>query len=346
MQARVAHGILAAAILAAGLGGLYAFHRALTPHRRPRVETAKPADIVRIGYFANITHAVPLLGLADGDFARALGPGVRLERVEFGAGPSAVEALFAGSIDMAYVGPNPALNAHLRSRGEVKVIAGAARGGAALVVRRGVGSAAEIRRLATPQLGNTQDVAARAWLRAQGLLDVKVIPLRPPDQLTALVKGEIDAAWTVEPWVSRLVLDAGGRVLVDERDLWPDGRFPTTLLVAGRRFVEANPDLVRRWLRAHVEVVGRLQSSPDARARVNAELGRLVGKPLSEGVLREAFGRMEPTWDPLPAALRQNARQAFELDYLDKVPPDVENLFDLAPLERVLREAGLPPLAR
>lgn len=338
MRARLKNGLLAAAVLVAGTASLYAFHRARSPHRtEPREGPSRPAEVLRVGYFPAVTHAVPLLGFADGDFARAAGPAVHVERIEFSAGPSAVEALFAGSIDMAYVGPNPALNAYLRSRGRIRVVAGAASGGAALVVREGIGGVRDIRRLATPQLGNTQDVSARAWLRKHEGAAVDIVPLRPPDQLTTFLKGDIDAAWTVEPWVSRLVAEGGGRVLVDERDLWPDGRFPTTLLVVDRRFLEANPEIVRRWLSAHADVVRRLRSEPDARGRVNAELGRLVGKPLAPAVLEGAFGRMEFTWDPMLEALKRSARQAYDLGYLGKEAPELADLFDPEPLREALR---------
>jgi NitT/TauT family transport system substrate-binding protein len=350
MRAQLKSGVLALVIAFGGSALLYAVHRAREPHRRPAGNGPVAASTtVRVGYFPNLTHAVPLLGLSQGDFARTLGPGVRIEKMEFNAGPSAVEALFAGSVDMAYVGPNPAINAHQRAPGSVRIVAGAASGGASLVVR----GDAEIRgpedlkgrRLATPQLGNTQDVAARAWLRGRAMKDVEVIPVKNPDQLTAFLQKDIDAAWTVEPWVSRLVREAGGRVLLDERELWPGGRFPTTVLLVERRFLEANPGLVRAWLKAHVEVVERAKADPAAARRaLNAELQRLTGKALKAEVLEDAWSRFETTWDPLPAALDRNARQAFDEGYLGKEPPDLRGLFDLGPLNDVLRAAGRVPL--
>ena len=350
MRAQLRSGLLALAVLAAGVGALYGLHRLRAPHRKPMLAgTGQAARVVRVGIFPNVTHAVPLLGLAQGDFARALGPEVRIETVEFNAGPSAVEALFAGSIDLAYIGPNPAINAHQRQPGSVRIVAGAADGGASLVVRgdAGIASPADLkgRKLATPQLGNTQDVAARAWLREKGLEGVALLPMRNPDQLSAFLQKDIDAAWTVEPWVSRLVREAGGRILLDERELWPGRRFPTTLLLVDRRFLETNPLLLRNWLRAQVEVVERAQADPAAARRaLNAELARLTGKALKAEVLEDAWSRFSLTWDPLPEALERNARQAFELGYLGKTPPDLQGLFDLGPLNDVLRAAGRPPL--
>jgi NitT/TauT family transport system substrate-binding protein len=350
MKAQLKSGLLALAVLLAGVGALYGVHRARAPHRKPLLPGhGRAAKIVRVGVFPNVTHAVPLLGLESGAFARALGPDIRIQAVEFNAGPSAVEALFAGSIDMTYVGPNPAINAHQRARGAVRVVAGAASGGASLVVREdaGVAGPADLkgRKLATPQLGNTQDVAARAWLKEKGVEGVQILPIRNPDQLTAFLQKDIDAAWAVEPWASRLVREAGGRVLLDERELWPGGRFPSTVLLVDRRFLEANPGLVRAWLRAHVEVVDHVRAAPaEARREINAVLARLTGKPLRPEVLEDAWGRFECTWDPLPAALERAARQAFEAGFLGKEAPDLRELFELGPLNDVLHAGGRAPL--
>ena len=186
--------------------------------------------VIRVGAFPNITHAQPMIGKANGWFEKAMGPNVKIEWNSFNAGPSAIEALFAGAIDVTYVGPNPAINGYVRSNGEaLRIIAGATSGGAALVVRgdSGINKAEDFhgKRIASPQMGNTQDVALRAWLKSQGLKtrdkggDVQVMPIANPDQLTLFLKKEIDAAWAPEPWASRLVHDAGGRIFLDERTL-------------------------------------------------------------------------------------------------------------------------------
>lgn len=354
---RIGGTLLGAVVFAAGASLLTLAHgwgekrlAGLPSHYRPPAPARRDDGRVpvRVGYFPNVTHAQALVGLSDGTFERALGPGAALEAISFNAGPAAVEALLGGSIDLAYVGPNPVINAHLRARGTaVRVIAGAATGGSALVVRhaaaiRGPADLAG-RRMATPQIGSTQDVAARHWLRENGVRGAQVWTLQNADALSLFRRGEIDAAWTAEPWVSRLVREAGGRVLVDERSLWPEGRYSTALLIVGTRFLEDHPDLVRRWLAAHVELTRRIEDDPaGAQAAVNAQLKRLLGQALATETLADAFGRFKVTWNPLPATLQVSADRAFQQGFLGKTPPALSGLFALDPLNEVLREAGLP----
>src|SRR5467141_886258 len=197
---------------------------------------------VRVGAFPNLTHPQAMVGKANGSFAKAMGPNVTIDWKTFNAGPSAIEALFAGAIDMTYVGPNPTITGYVRSNGEVlRVIAGAASGGASLVVRNdsGIQKPEDLhgKKVASPQMGNTQDVALRAWLKTHGMKssdkggDVQVIPLANPDQLTLFLKKQLDAAWAPEPWPTRLVREGNARVFLDERDLWPQGQFVTTHLI-------------------------------------------------------------------------------------------------------------------
>ncbi len=211
------------------------------------------STVVRVGAFPNITHAQPMVGKATGWFEKALGPNVKIEWQSFNAGPSAVEALFAGAIDMAYMGPNPALTGYVRSQGEaLKIVSGAASGGASLVVRAdsGIQKPEDFhgKKVASPQLGNTQDVALRAWLKAHGLKttdkggDVQVLPIANADQLTLFLKKQLDAAWAPEPWATRLIREGNGRLFLDERDLWPDRQFVTTNLVVSTKFLKAHPD--------------------------------------------------------------------------------------------------------
>ena len=238
---------------------------------------------LRVGYFPNITHAQGVIGSQStrekhGWFEQRLGPDVTIQWYAFNAGPSAMEAIFAGSIDLTYVGPNPALNAYIRSQGdEIRVLAGAAFGGAALVVPGDgrISRANQFKglRLGTPQLGNTQDVAARAWLRQQGFKttltggDVMVLPTANPDQLTLFQQGKLDAVWTVEPWVSRLELEANGRIFLEQPDA------VTTVLVARVKFLRSHPDLVAKFTAAHRELTAWLNRHPDeARAQVRAGL--------------------------------------------------------------------------
>jgi NitT/TauT family transport system substrate-binding protein len=312
--------------------------------------------VVRVGYFPNLTHAQALIGLADGAFQKALGPDVLIEPYLFNAGPSAVEALFAGSIDLTYIGPNPAINAYVKSKGEAaRIVAGACSGGAGLVVRAGtdIKGPADFhgKRIATPQLGNTQDVAARIWLKRNGLPwkekggDVDVIPLRNPDQLTLFLKKDIDAAWAVEPWVSRLIVEAGGLLFLDERSLWPRGQFATVQLLASTRFIQQFPDLLARWLTAHVDLTAWIKAHPQqAKESINREIERLTGKGFRTAVLEQAFGRVEFTYDPIKSSLESSATAAYELGFLGKERPNLRHISDLAPLKAVLKQKGLTAL--
>ena len=308
--------------------------------------------VVRVGAFPNITHAQAMIGKANGAFEKALGNDVKVEWKSFNAGPSAIEALFAGAIDMTYVGPNPAINGYVRSNGEaLRIVAGATSGGAALVVRADsrVTKAEDFhgKRIASPQLGNTQDVSLRAWLKANGLKtrdkggDVEVMPVANPDQLTLFLKKEIDAAWAPEPWASRLIHEANGRILLDERTIWPNGQFLTTELVVGTKFLKARPDLVKKWLRAHVELTGWINAHPgEAKQVLNQQIQKETGKALAPAVLDDAFGRIEVTYEPLRGALEHAAQLAFDAGFLGRQMPDLSRLYDLTLLNEVLTEAG------
>jgi NitT/TauT family transport system substrate-binding protein len=310
------------------------------------------AVVIRVGAFPNITHSQAMVGKANGWFEKAMGPNAKIEWQSFNAGPSAIEALFAGAIDMTYVGPNPAINGYVRSNGEaLRIIAGATSGGAALVVRgdSGINGPQDFhgKRIASPQQGNTQDVALRAWLKSNGLKtrdkggDVVVMPIANPDQLTLFLKKEIDAAWAPEPWASRLVHEAGGRVLVDERSLWPNGQFLTTELIVSTKFLQSHPDLVKTWLKAHVELTDWINgNASQARQILNQQIQKETGKPLATGVLDDAFARMQVTYDPLRGQLMRAAQSAFDAGFLGRQMPDLSHLYDLTLLNQVLAEKG------
>jgi NitT/TauT family transport system substrate-binding protein len=311
---------------------------------------------IRVGAFPNITHAQPMVGKANGWFEKAMGPNVKIEWKSFNAGPSAIEAVFAGSLDMTYIGPNPAINGYVRSNGEaLRIIAGATSGGAALVVRgdSGIDKPEDFhgKRIASPQMGNTQDVALRAWLKSQGLKtrdkggDVAVIPVANPDQLTLFLKKEIDAAWAPEAWASRLVHEAGGRIFLDERTLWPNGQFLTTGLVVSTNFLNSHPDLVQKWLRAHVELTGWINGHvPEAKQLLNQQIQKETGKALSADVLNDSFGRMQVTYDPLRGPLQRAAQSAFDAGFLGRQMPDLSRIYDLTLLNQVLTEEGKKPI--
>jgi NitT/TauT family transport system substrate-binding protein len=310
------------------------------------------ANTIRVGAFPNITHAQAMVGKANGFFDKAMGPQVKVQWTSFNAGPSAIEALFAGAIDMTYVGPNPAINGYVRSNGEaLRVVAGAASGGASLVVRNdsGINKPEDFhgKRVASPQFGNTQDVALRNWLRSQGLKsndkggDVQIVPLPNPDQLTLFLRKDLDAAWAPEPWATRLIHEGNGRLLVDERTLWPNGQFVIGLLVVNTKFLKAHPDLVKNWIRANVELTDWINGHQDeAKKLLNQQIQAETSKALPPAVLNEAFSRLQITYDPLHRALTTAAQQAFDDGFLGRQMPDLSKLYDLMLLNEVLKEKG------
>ena len=266
---------------------------------------AEPVTL-RVGHFPNITHVQALVARGmdrEGRswFGPRLGAGVTVAWYTYNAGPSAMEALFAGAIDLTYVGPSPALNAYVRARGDdIRLVSGAVRGGSALVVQpdSGLKTPADFRgkRLATPQFGNTQDVAARAWLMKGGLRitqtggDAQVVPTANPDQLALFKSKQIDAVWTVEPWVSRLEQEAGGRILVNETGT------VTTVLVSSARFLKEHRDLVAKFVAAHRELTAWIAAHPEeaqhfARAELNAEMRT----QMPSGLVASAWGRIRMT---------------------------------------------------
>ncbi|HEU5161390.1 MAG TPA: ABC transporter substrate-binding protein [Streptosporangiaceae bacterium] len=304
---------------------------------------------VTLGYFPNITHATALVGVQKGLFAKHLGGGVKLKTATFNAGPAAVEAIFSGAVDASYVGPNPSINAWAKSHGKaIKIISGAASGGAALVVKPSITSVPGLRgkKIATPQLGNTQDVALRYWLKQQGLRttkegggDVNIVPQDNAQTVQTFEQGTIDGAWVPEPYASRLIIEGNGRKLVDEKTLWPGGRFVVTDLVVRTDFMREHPDLVKRLLAASVEANAHINEHPaDAARTANDALRALTGKSLQPDVLAAAFKNVTFTNDPVAASLRVGAEHARQAGLLD--PVDLDGIYDLRPLNEVLRSGG------
>lgn len=311
---------------------------------------------VHIGHFPNLTHAQAIVAEARHDFQNAFGPNVHVDWKLFNAGTEETQALFAGAIDIAYLGPGPSLTGYVRSHGQAfRVIAGAVSGGAALVVRAdsGIHRPEDFhgKRVATPSLGNTQDIALRAWLQAHHLRtrqqggDITIVPVHNPDQLTLFLRKQIDAAWAPEPWASRLVHRAHGRVFLDERSLWPEGRFVTTEVVVNTHFLRQHPDLVRKFLVAHVAVTRWIHSHPDqARQVIARELQRETHETMLPQVLQDSLTHLEVTWDPIRSSLIQDAHEAQAAHYLPSVLPGLDGLYDLAPLNQVLTRQNLPPV--
>jgi NitT/TauT family transport system substrate-binding protein len=305
---------------------------------------------VHLGYFPNVTHATAIVGVESGIFKTALGPDT-LDTKTFNAGPAAVEALFSGAIDASYMGPNPAINAYVQSGGDgVRIISGATSGGALLVVKPSINAPADLKgkKLATPQRGGTQDVALRYWLKSNNLKadlegggDVSILPQDNAQTLETFRSGQIDGAWVPEPWATRLVQEGGGKVLVDERTLWPQGRFVTTQLVVRTKFLKDHPDAVRRLLDGQVQANELVNTNPtEAQRLVNQGITNLTGKGISDSVLQASWKNMEFTNDPVATSLTTSADHAHDVGLLDKV--DLKNIYDLSLLNQVLKTNDKP----
>jgi NitT/TauT family transport system substrate-binding protein len=303
----------------------------LVPLLVAMLHPARADTVLRIGHFPNITHAQGLVAHAlsregHGWFEQRLGPGVTIQWYIYNAGPAAMEALLAKSLDLTYVGPNPALNVYAKSEGtESRIIGGAAEGGSALVVQpdENLKTAADFRgkKLATPQLGNTQDVAARSWLIAGGLHitqmggDAQVLPTANPDQLLLFKQKQLDGVWTVEPWVSRLESEAGGKVLVEEPDAI------TTVLVARAEFLDTQRDLVRKFVAAQQELTAWIVAHPDdAQQLVRTELAAETGVAVSSDLVKHAWGRIHWVTDVKRDALENVVKSAQAVGFLRDVP--------------------------
>ena len=283
--------------------------------------------VLRIGFLPNVTHAVPMVADARGTIRD--GVHMPVQFVPFNAGPAIVEALLAGDLDAGYAGPGPAINAFIRTKGRIRVVSGVAGGGAAFVVRSDleIDEPADLsrRRVATPQIGNTQDIALRQYLWEHDLAPsdrggtVEVYPLTNADILALMRSREIDGAWVAEPWVSRLVDEAHGRVFVDETTLWDGGRHPTTLLMVNGDLLEKHPETVQALVKANHDTIAWVRGNPlEAQARVNEQLERHTGKKLRKEILASAWKRITFTEDPMPDALREVARAARRIGYLPR----------------------------
>lgn len=317
--------------------------------------TAAPAPAgtaaaeLKLGYFGNITHAPALVGVSQGKFAESLGE-TKLSTQVFNAGPAAIEALNAGAIDATYIGPNPAINSYVKSKGEsISIIAGAASGGAQLVVKPEIASAADLagKNLATPQLGGTQDVALRAWLGKEGYKtntdgsgDVAITPTENAQTLKLFQDGKLDGAWLPEPWASRLVLEAGAKVLVDEKDLWDQGEFITTVLIVNKTFAAEHPDTVKALLKGHVDSVNWLNSASEQEKStvLNAALQESAGATLPEDVIERSLQNIVYTVDPLAGTYQKLLQDGVDAGTTTQA--DITGIFDLTALNNVLDAGG------
>ena len=344
----IAAGILA--VLGAGVAVATTAANNAAPGSANAAAVTSPATELKLGYFGNITHATALVGVQKGFIAKELGD-TKLSTQVFNAGPAAIEALNAGAIDATYIGPNPAINSFVKSKGEsINIIAGAASGGAQLVVKPEITTAADLKgkTLASPQLGGTQDVALRAWLGKQGYKtntdgggDVAINPTENAQTLKLFQNGKLDGAWLPEPWASRLVLQAGAKVLVDEKDLWDGsltgkaGEFPTTILIVNKKFAAEHPQTVEALLKGHVEAVTWLNDTPAAEkaTEVNAALKEAAGKALPQEVIDRSLKNIVFTVDPLAGAFKKLLQDGVDAGTTKQA--DINGIFDLTKLNEV-----------
>jgi NitT/TauT family transport system substrate-binding protein len=332
--------ILAVALLASACGG--------DDDTAGATGAASDSVTLHLGVFPNVTHATGLVGIGEGIFERALGEN-ELDVSYFNAGPEASEALLSGAIDATYIGPNPAINAFAKSDGKaIRIVAGATSGGAFLVTKPEIAAASDLKgaTLASPQLGNTQDVALRAWLKDNGLSsdssgggDVSITPQANADTLAAFKAGDIDGAWVPEPWATRLIQEADGKVLVDERELWPGGDYVTTHIIVLTSFLDDHPDVVKQLIEGHVEANAFVNDHPDeAKTIVNDQITSATDKALPTEVLDAAWENLKFTVDPIASSLMRSADEAVALGLLDEV--DLQGIYRLDLLNGALTAKG------
>jgi NitT/TauT family transport system substrate-binding protein len=347
---RVLAGIAAAsiAVLGAGCGSS-------SPQSGSGAAGPTTTVMLLLGFLENVTHAPALIGVKEGFFTKNLGSGVTLEIYPFSSGTQEAVALQAGELDAAYLGPNPAIKAWQTSGGTlIKIISGAASGGAELVVKSGITSAAQLKgqKLATPSLGNTQDVALRYWLKIHGLTttpagggDVPITPVSPnSDAVLEFKAGQIAGGWEPAPYDAEMVAD-GGHVLVNEASLWPGGQFVTTNLVVTQNFLSEHPAVVSDLLKGQLEANSFIASDkPAAEAAANAELASLTGKGMKPKVLAASFTQVTFTNNPIESSLLTDAQHAVDVGLLSPVK-DLTAIYDLGPLNKLLAADGQPQIS-
>jgi len=305
---------------------------------------------VRIGYFPNITHSQALVGRQQGSFQKAIGGKNKVEWKLFNAGPAEVEALFAEAIDIAYIGPGPAINGYAKSKGDIQIIAGATDAGAIFVSKKGlvIKNLKDLsgKKIAVPQFGNTQDLTLRNILSSNGLKDktkggtVEVRQAANADILSLLQKGDIDAALVPEPWGSRLIKEAKANIILDYNEIFRQGKYTTAVVVVRTEFLNDHPDIVEKFIKNHVEITDYINKNPDkAKEIVNKQITELTKKGIEKDVLDAAFKRLTITNNPEKDSVFDFVKYSLNEGFL-KLQPDTKNLFNLTILNKVLKEKG------
>ncbi|MGO9140218.1 MAG: ABC transporter substrate-binding protein [Streptosporangiaceae bacterium] len=343
--------VAAAALLAAGCGSSSTGGSSGSSGSAASDQTV----VLRLGFLENITHASALIGIKEGFFSKDLGKNVTLKLYPFSTGTEEATALLAGQLDAAYVGPNPAIKAWQTSGGNlIRVISGAASGGAELVVKKSITSAAQLKgqKLATPSLGNTQDVSLRYWLKSQGLTtsptgggDVPITPITPnSDAVLAFQSGQIAGGWEPAPYDAEMLAD-GGHALVNEASLWPNGQFVTTELVATQSFIAAHPSAISGLLKGQIQANSLIAGDKSAaETAADAELASLSGKSLKPAVVAASFAQVSFTNDPIASSLITDAQHAVDVGLLKPVR-NLSAIYDLGPLNKLLAAAGQPQVS-
>lgn len=308
-------------------------------------ENTSPAAELRLGYFPNVTHAPALIGVDKGLFEKELGD-TKLTQQQFNAGPEEVSALLGGSLDIGFIGSGPAINAYAKSKGEaVRLISGVTSAGAQFVTTPDITKPEDLigKTVVTPSLGNTQDVSLKKWLADKKLTDkVQVTNMENAQTLDAFKGGQVQAAWLPEPWSSRLVLEAGAKVFLDEKELWPDGKFPTTVVIVRTQFLNEHPETVKAFLKGLVASIDYANDNPeDAQAAVNKQLEALTGKALKPETIKRAWENIDLTFDPIAGQFKQLADDQVTAG-IAETAPEVAGFADLTQLNAVLKEAGKP----
>jgi NitT/TauT family transport system substrate-binding protein len=316
------------------------------------------AKTIRVGYFANVTHAPALVGKDKLIFEKSLAKvGTKIEWITFNAGPSAIEAFKGGALDATYIGPNPAISGYASTKGSlIRIIAGSTANGAQLIVKPSITSVADLagKKIASPQLGNTQDVALRSWLASKnyktsvsGAGDVFVIPTENAQSLALFQRGDIDGAWVPEPWASRLVLEANGKVFLDEKDLWPKKQFLTTQIVAETKFLKKYPASIEALLKGHIEALSLInKDAAAAKESVQTQINLSTGKRLPDNVIDRSWTNLKFTFDPLPATLVKSAEDAVDAGLLTNLgSKGLVGIYDLKILNKILVASKLKKIS-
>mgnify|MGYP000244618251 FL=1 len=296
-------------------------------------------DKLRVAFFPSIGHAVPIVGLENGIFQEEIGEQIKIETKIFDSGPQVIESIFAGSIDIAYVGPGPVINGFLKSDGmDIKILSGAASGGASFIIQPNSGLDSfenfDGKRIASPQISNSQDVSLRHYLASNGLKPVEkggtvfVLNISNPDIYTLFAKGDIDGAWVSEPWATMLVQELDGVRLFNEEKLWPNEQFASVLLIARTNYIENNPEIIHNWIKSHEETVLWINSNPDkSKSMFSDFLLGYMGKSLPPEIIDESFSNLTITADPIKNSVFTFAERADSLGYLGRSGYNLDGIF-------------------